>query len=118
MRSNPSPQTLNSTTTRNFNRKPILHIQNAITLMAVTAVGRQCRLGHLPAPTPCLKTSVFLSLSKQMQLFFSFFTFFPLDEGIESEAAEGKDAVMVVSEHNNDRCRIWGLIHGDAYVWD
>lgn len=97
---------------RNFNLKPILQIPNAITLMARTAVGRQCRLGHLPAPAPCTKMSVFLSFSKQMRLFFSFFTFFPLGEGIESEAAEGKDAVMLVSKHNNDRCRIWGWSTG------
>lgn len=96
----------------NFNLEPILHILNTIALMAVTAVGRQCRLGHLPAPTPCEKTSVFLSLANRMRLFsFLFLLFFYIlspDEGIEGEAADGKDAVMVVSEHNNDRCRFRG----------
>lgn len=50
-----------------------------------------------------------------MPLFSFFFFFFYIlspDEGIADEAAEGKDSVMVVSEHNNDRCRFRGFSTG------
>lgn len=94
-----------SATIRKFHFKLILSNLSKTALIAVTAV--RTRLSVLvyrtsSGSTPCEKMSVFLFLFERNAFFFYILS---SCEGIEREPTEGKDTVMAVSEHNNDRCR-------------